>query len=68
MELIKVYIPTTSEGDVSAMCEWIKENNIECRSLTPRHSENMFGRGLTVGFFFYFDNEEDAIAFKLRWL
>lgn len=68
MELIKVYIPTTSQGDVSAMCEWTKENNIKCRSLTPIHTENMFGRDLTVGFFFYFNNEEDATAFKLRWL
>jgi len=68
MDLINVYIPITSEGDISIMCEWIKENNIECVRLTPRHTENMFGRGYTVGFSFYFEYEEDATAFKLRWL
>lgn len=68
MELIEVYIPVTSEGDVSAMCKWIKENDIECRKLTPRHTENMFGRGHTVGFTFYFESKEGATAFKLRWL
>ena len=68
MDLINVYIPITSEGDISIMCEWIKENNIECVRLTPRHTENMFGRGHTVGFTFYFEYEEDATAFKLRWL
>ena len=68
MNLIEVYIPVISEGNVSAMCEWIEESNIECRTLSPRHTENMFGRGHTVGFTFYFECEEDATAFKLRWL
>lgn len=68
MDLINVYIPVASEGDVSAMCEWIRENDIECKSITPRHTENMFGRGHIVGFIFYFENERGAIAFKLRWL
>lgn len=68
MDLIKVYIPITSQPDISVMCEWIKENDVECRSLAPKHTENVFGRGYTVGFTFYFENEEDAIAFKLRWL
>ncbi len=68
MDLIKVYIPISSETDVSAMCEWTKENDIECKTLSPRHTENMFGRGYTIGFYFYFNKEEDATAFKLRWL
>lgn len=68
MELIEVYIPVTSEGDVSVMCEWIKKNDIGCEKLTPRHTENMFGRGYTVGFTFYFESKGDATAFKLRWL
>ena len=68
MNLIEVYIPITSEANVSIMCEWIRENNVDCKSITPRHTENMFGRGHAVGFTFYFEAKEDAAAFKLRWL
>ena len=62
-----VRVPITSCSSASEMCEWTKEHKIEC-VWRPLHTENAFGRGFIVGFNFVFVNEEDAIAFKLRWL
>ena len=62
-----VRVPVSSCSSAADMCEWTEEHEIKCiwRAL---HTENAFGRGYVVGFNFLFESEEDATAFKLRWL
>lgn len=65
-----VIIPVKScsnSESVYDMCEWTKEHNIRCIWRT-RHTEGNFGRAVLVDFAFIFASENDAMAFKLRWL
>ena len=64
----KVYVPIDICSDLGMMCNWIGENKITEVGIATKHSGNAFGRALIYGFTFTFQNEEDAMAFKLRWL
>jgi len=67
MELIKVSVGSdTNLVDNSII--WCKENNINFEKYEPIHKSNKFDRDIIVGFIFYFLAEEDAFAFKLRWV
>lgn len=62
-----VFIPTESSSDLGAMMEWATEQQIKMIRANVKHSEHAFGRPIIYGFFFEFENIEDALAFKLRW-
>ena len=64
----KVYIPIKICSNLGMMCDWLGENGIREVIIKTNHSENAFGRALVFGFTFAFQAEEDAMAFKLRWL
>ena len=66
--LFEVYISLPSSGGLAEMMEWAADQDVIVKQAIPRHSENAFGRPITYGFTFEFDSEEDATAFKLRWL
>jgi len=66
--VFEVYIPLPSSPGLAAMMEWAAEQDIIVNQAVARHSENAFGRPITYGFTFEFNVEEDATAFKLRWL
>lgn len=65
---IEVYIPIKSPSKVGEMMDWAEEEELELLHTKANHSEGAFGRAIIYGFTFVFDNEEDATAFKLRWL
>lgn len=64
----KVRINASTKTDsVSEMLGWTEEHNMKCECKIL-HSESAFGRPLIAGFDFTFENEDDAAAFKLRWV
>ena len=63
-----VRIPVSSCSSPADMCDWTIEHGLECVQWQAMHTENAFGRGKVVGFSFVFTCEEDAAAFKLRWM
>lgn len=64
--MIEVYIDTGAFVVVDAL-QWCEENDIAVLEYRSCHSENAFSRAMIYGFTFFFENEEDAVAFKLRW-
>lgn len=44
--------------------EWLKENKINCRKYRIKSYDK---HKHFLSYIFWFDNEEDAVAFKLRW-
>ena len=68
MKEIEVYIPLQSNANVNEMMEWLEDQSIKLIHASPRHSDNVFGRAMIYGYAFFFTTEEDATAFKLRWL
>jgi len=56
------------EFKLSDSLSWCEESNISIVNYKTLHSENAFGRAIIHGFKFKFLSEEDAIAFKLRWI
>jgi len=67
MTEIIVYIPIDICSNLGLMMEWSTEQGIKIKSARARHSDNDFGRSMIYGYAFYFDDEDDAVAFKLRW-
>ena len=67
MDLIEVLV-YCEKHFVDRAIGWCKENNITLNKYKPVHTENAFSRAIIIGFRFYFNNKEDAIAFKLRWI
>ena len=63
---VKVYVKNEALIVDNAL-GWCKENNITIIEYKHRHFGNDFGRDIIYGVDFYFNNEEDATAFKLRW-
>lgn len=66
----EVFVPMsllTSAQKSYDMCQWAKDHKIYCE-LFPEQKQNAFGRYQFVGYCFRFIHEEDAVAFKLRWL
>lgn len=68
MKKIEVYIPIKSSAKIGEMMDWSESEELGLLYTKPKHSEGDFGRPIIYGFTFVFDNEEDATAFKLRWL
>ena len=58
---------STKTDPVAEMFDWTEEHNMKCE-YNVLHSESTFGRPLISGFVFSFENEDDAAAFKLRWV
>ncbi len=65
--LIKVSIDGEKKF-IDQAIKWCKENDIKWEKYEPIHEKNWIGREIIKGFYFYFNNEEDAMAFKLRWI
>jgi len=60
----KLQIDTIDEEDAY---EWCLEN-FGCEDkMWCRQMEQLSGMRFLYGYIFYFDNKEDATAFKLRW-
>ena len=66
MDMIEVYVESDTFIIDNAL-EWCNENSLSILKYEQKHSENTFGRAIIYGFVFFFLNEEDATAFKLRW-
>lgn len=66
MGIIQVFVDDEALIIDNAL-SWCKENDIVVLKFKARHSENVFDRAIIYGFDFFFENEEDAVAFKLRW-
>jgi hypothetical protein len=66
MDVISVSV-LIEEIKISDAMIWCVDNNILITRHKMLHSENTFGRGIIYGCNFYFTNNEDAAAFKLRW-
>lgn len=64
---IVVFVEKTERFIVENASLWCKENNITILKYKTIHSDNEFARPIIYGFKFYFNNKEDATAFKLRW-
>ena len=67
MDLIEVFV-NGKKKFVDQAITWCADNNILLEKYKPVHTENDFGRAGIIGFNFYFSREEDAVAFKLRWV
>lgn len=67
MDLIRVFIHH-SKGNIDEMFRWCGDNMITCDKVESLREPNTFSRPILIGFNFCFENVEDAIAFKLRWL
>lgn len=67
MDIIEVII-LDREFKITDSLLWCAESSIIISSYKVLHSENTFGRGIIYGFKISFITEEDAVAFKLRWI
>lgn len=66
----KFNIGITKELKLEEIIDWIHENttNVWCFDISTDFSECHMGTdSFDVVWIFYFGNEEDAMAFKLRW-
>lgn len=67
MDINEVFVDSNEAYVFDEATEWCKDNNIAILRYDIFHSENSFDRAMIYGFMFYFDDAEDATAFKLRW-
>lgn len=69
MDLMIVFIHVNiGTNFIDQAVTWCAKNNIMLDKYVPIYFKNTFGGAMITGFDFYFTNEEDAVAFKLRWL
>lgn len=68
---LETYLPTGGGVMLSPrdeVCDWLADNGLSLVSIEPDRVVNPFtGARLTRGLIFNFENDADALLFKLTW-